>query len=200
MIVNGKPLKSMNQYYNKKKGKIQSQIKKNHNKNWSNSLATLALKRNNKIKDYLHKSSRLVVNYLKQNEISQLIIGYNKNWKCQVNLGKKTNQSFTMIPFATLLQMLEYKCKLAGIDCSIHEESYTSKCSALDFESIKHHEKYLGKRIKRGLFRTKNKILINSDVNGSLNIGRKEFGDGYFNSSTNIGLVLNPVKVTPAQN
>jgi len=90
--------------------------------------------------------------------------------------------------------MIVYKCKLEGINVLINEESYTSKCSALDLEPVKKHEVYIGKRIKRGLFKTGKGILINSDVNGSLNIGRKVFGDDYFNP-TNRGFVLNPIKI-----
>lgn len=193
LIVNGKPLKSINQYYNKKKAKIQSQLKKNHNKNSSKKLRSLTNKRDNKIKDYLHKSSRIIVSYLKENNISKLTVGYNKEWKQNINLGKKNNQSFVNIPYNKLLNMLEYKCKLEGILFSEREESYTSKCSALDLESIEKQENYLGKRIKRGLFKSSKGICINSDVNGSLNIGRKEFGDVFM--PANIGFVLNPVKI-----
>src|ERR1035437_765480 len=195
LIISGKPIKSINQYYNKKKGQEQSRLKKNHNKNTSNSLINFTTKRNNKIKDYLHKSSRIIVNYLKENQITSLVVGYNKEWKQNVNLGKKNNQNFVNIPYDKLLSMLDYKCKLEGIEYIEREESYTSICSSLDNEEIKKQEIYLGKRIKRGLFKSQTGKLINSDVNGSLNIGRKEFGDSYFNNSTNRGLVFNPIKI-----
>ena len=196
LIINGKPLKSINQYYNKKKGKLQSQLKKNHNKNWSKKLGQLTLKRDNKIKDYLHKSSRIVINYLKENNITNLVVGYNKEWKQNINIGKKNNQNFVNIPYDKLLNMINYKCKLEGVIYNEREESYTSKCSALDLEEINKHDNYLGKRIKRGLFKTKEGLLLNADVNGSLNIGRKEFGDNYLlDNSVNIGLVFNPIKV-----
>lgn len=193
-IFNGKDLKSINQFYNKKNSKIQSDLEKRCKRKSSNKLNKLTEKRNNKIKDLLHKKSRQLVNKLKEDKVKNLAIGYNKEWKQEINLGKKTNQTFVSIPYSRFIDMIVYKCKLEGINVLINEESYTSKCSALDLESIKKHEVYVGKRIKRGLFRTENGVLVNSDVNGSLNIGRKVFGDDYFNP-TNRGFVLNPIKI-----
>ena len=196
LIISGRPLKAINQYYNKKKGELQSQLKKNYNKNTSKRIQKLALKRDNKIKDYLHKTSRFVVNYLKENNITNLVVGYNKEWKQEVSLGKKNNQNFVNIPYDILLKMLEYKNKLEGYSYKEREESYTSKCSALDLESINKQKTYLGKRIKRGLFKDSKRRSINADVNGSLNIGRKEFGDNYLlGNLANIGLVFNPIKI-----
>lgn len=193
-IINGKDLKSINQYYNKKKSKIQSELEIKHGRKSSNKLNRLTNKRNNKIKDLLHKKSRQIVNKLKEDKVKNVAIGYNKEWKSGINLGKKTNQTFVSIPYLRFIDMIKYKCALEGINVITNEESYTSKCSALDLEVVKKHEVYIGKRIKRGLFRTGNGLLINSDVNGALNIGRKVFGDDYFNP-TNRGPVLNPVKI-----
>lgn len=173
IIINGKPIKSINQYYNKKKTNIQSNLIKNHNKYNSNKLNNLTLKRNNKIQDYLHKSSRFIVNYCVKNNISNLVVGYNKEWKQEINIGKRNNQNFVNIPYQKFIYMLEYKCKLEGIKFIQNEESYTSKCSALDLESLNKHENYLGKRIKRGLFVSFREIKINADLNGALNILRK---------------------------
>jgi len=192
-IINGRPIKAMNQYYNKKKGVKQSDIKKNHNKQWSNSLSILTMKRNNKIQDYLHKTSRFVVNYCTKNNITNIVVGYNKGWKQDINIGKVNNQNFVQVPLENLINMLEYKSKLNGINIKSINESYTSKCSALDLEDIKKHNEYVGKRIKRGLFRDSKGELINADVNGSLNIGRKEFGDAFV--PTDRGLVFNPIKI-----
>jgi len=128
-----------------------------------------------------------------KNNINKVVVGYNKEWKQGVNLGAKNNQNFVNIPYLKVLQQLEYKCKLNGISILLNEESYTSKCSALDLEPIQKQKNYLGKRIKRGLFKTSKGICINSDVNGSLNIGRKVFGDAFM--PTNIGFVSNPVKI-----
>lgn len=172
-LVNGRPLKSINQYYNKKVSKYKHILMKSNNLYKSKRLDNLSLKRKNKIEDYLHKVSRKLVNLLVSNQINTLIIGCNKEWKQNINLGSINNQNFVTIPYTKLIQMLDYKCKLVGIKLELQEESYTSKCSFIDNESVEKHEKYVGKRIKRGLFLTKNGLTINADINGSLNILRK---------------------------
>lgn len=179
-IINGRPLKSINHYYNKKKAKLQSQQKdKNYDIN-KNKLSSLELKRKNKIDDYLHKSSRLLVNHLVSNQINTLIIGHNKEQKQDINNGKVNNQNFVHIPFNRFISMLQYKCKFEGINVIITEESYTSKSSFFDNDILPKYKKncnneykFSGKRIKRGLYKTSNGMLINADVNGSLNIIRK---------------------------
>ena len=171
IIINGKPIKSINQYYNKKLSKLKSDEKT------TKRIKSLHLKRNNKVKDYLHKSSRYIINHLVSNNINTLIIGLNKEWKQEINIGKRNNQNFVQIPHSTFINMLKYKAELEGINIIIREESYTSKCSFMDNEAIQKHEIYLGKRIKRGLFETNNKKLINADLNGSLNILKKAIGE-----------------------
>lgn len=170
IIVNGKPVKSINQYYNKIRAKYQGKLEKKY---WSNRLGNITLKRNNKIKDYMHKATTFIVNHLVSNSIDTLVVGYNKEWKQDIKMGSINNQNFVSIPFYILIQQLEYKCKLNGISFITNEEAYTSKCSFLDNEEIKKHKKYLGKRIKRGMFKTSKGILINADVNGALNILKK---------------------------
>lgn len=174
-IINGRPLKSINQYYNKEKAKLQSLLK--GNKRTSKRINNITLKRNNKIKDYLHKSSKTIVNFLVSNNISTLVVGYNEEWKQNINIGRRNNQSFVNIPFYIFIKQLEYKCKLEGINVVLTEESYTSKCSFLDNEPLRKHNNYEGKRIKRGLFKTFENKLINADLNGSLNILRKVIGE-----------------------
>ena len=174
-IVNGRPLKSINQFYNKRKAALQSKL--SCNRKTSNRINSITRKRNNKIKNYLHKASRCIVNHLVSNNVNTLIIGKNDNWKQEINIGKKNNQNFISIPHTQFMEMLSYKCKLVGIAVIITEESYTSKCSFIDNEVMKHHEEYKGKRIKRGLFRTNEGKLINADLNGSLNIMRKVIGE-----------------------
>jgi len=174
-IINGRPLKSINQYWNKEKARLQAHLK--GNKKTSKRINSITNKRNNKVKDYLHKSSRRIVNFLVSNNISTLIIGYNEEWKQNINLGRTNNQSFVNIPFYTFINQLDYKCKLEGVNVILTEESYTSKCSFLDGETIEEHENYLGKRIKRGLFKSAEGKLINADLNASLNILRKVVGD-----------------------
>ena len=177
IIINGKPLKSINQYYNKKKSEIQSKLETINKTKKSKKLNKLTNKRNNKINDYLHKSSKIIINHLVSKDICTLIVGYNQHWKQEINIGKKNNQNFVSIPYLKLLNMLEYKCKKEGINFVKNEESYTSKCSFIDGEEIKKHTKYLGKRIKRGLFESESGKLINADLNGSLNILKKVVGE-----------------------
>lgn len=171
-ILNGKPLKAINQYANKEVAKEQNKLDtkvKTSTKRKDN----LWLKRKNKISNYLHKASRIIVNYLVSNKIDTLIIGKNNGWKQNINIGKKNNQNFVQIAFDNFIEKLQYKCRLVGVDVVLQEESYTSKCSFLDDEEICKHEKYLGKRIKRGIFRASNGKTINADVNGSANILKK---------------------------
>lgn len=174
-IINGKPLKSINQFYNKRVSNLKSKL--TNGKKTSKRIKSLTDKRNNKIKDYLHKASTILVNQLVSNDLNTLIIGNNKGWKQDINIGKRNNQSFVQIPHSTFIKMIEYKCKLVGINVLITEESYTSKCSFLDSEDIKKQKEYKGKRIKRGLFKSSEGVLINADVNGSLNILRKVVGN-----------------------
>ena len=183
IIINGKPLKSINQFYNKKLSKLKSKQDLCKNKNVNRKkIQTLTNKRNNKIKDYLHKASRILVNHLVSNDISTIVIGHNKEWKQDINIGNKNNQNFVQIPFNTFIHMITYKAQLQGIKVIQREESYTSKCSFLDNEEICKHEKYKGNRVKRGLYKTQTGRLINADLNGALNILKKEIPnafDGY---------------------
>jgi len=193
ILINGKIIKSYNQYYNKQKSKIQSDLKKNHNKYTSKRINRLTLKRNNKITDYLHKTSHFIIDYCIENNIQNIVIGKNKNWKQNCNIGKVNNQKFVSIPFEKLINQITYKAELNSINVILHEESYTSKCSALDLEPIKKHEKYIGKRVKRGLFKYSNG-LVNADINGSLNILRKVIGNDFI-SLLDRGFLHNPIKI-----
>ena len=184
-----KPL-IINQYWNKEKARLQAHLK--GNQRTTKRIKSITNIRNNKVKDYLHKSSRRIVNFLVSNNISTLIIGYNEEWKQNINLGRTNNQSFVNIPFLTFINQLEYKCKLEGINVILTEESYTSKCSFLDGETLEEHENYLGKRIERGLFKSAKGKLINADLNGSLNILRKVVGD----FSYPIEVCSTPLRVT----
>jgi len=202
-IFSGGSIKSINQFYNKKRASIQSELKNRHNLSISRRLLALTFKRNNKIKDYLHKTSRFIVNYLQENGISNLVVGYNEGWKTKINLGRQTNQNFVQIPFRLLIDQMKYKCEEVGISFQTIQEAYTSKCSALDLEPIKKQENYQGRRIKRGLFVASNKTSINADLNGAINILRKATGDKVFGctqaqSLTSRGQVSWPVKFTPS--
>ena len=202
-IINGRPLKSINQYYNKKKSYYQSKLKKVNGSNSSKRIDRLTVKRNNKVKNYLHKTSKYIVNHLVSNNINTLIIGNNKNWKQDTNIGKVNNQNFINIPHSTLINMLSYKCEMLGINVIVSNESYTSKCSFLDNEEIKKHSNYMGKRIKRGLFKSNKGYLINADVNGSLNILRKVVPNAFDNIIKEKGIegfVVNPVIINVNEN
>ena len=183
-LINGRIVKSINQYYNKKKVQIQSSLKKNHNKNWSKRLGKLQLKRNCKIDYYLHHVSKLIINTCISNNLANIVVGKNNGWKQEIELGKRNNQNFVQIPFEKLIQQIQYKSELVGINVITNEENYTSKCSAMDLEPIQNHSEYIGKRIKRGLFKYSNG-LINSDINGSLNILRKVIGDDFIKNLSN---------------
>jgi putative transposase len=191
IIINGKPLKSINQFYNKRKAQFQSKLKNNKT---SKKINKLSNKRNNKINDYLHKSSRFLVNQLVSKNISKLIIGYNKQWKQDINIGKRNNQNFVNIPFYKFIFMLKYKCELEGVEVILNEESYTSKCSFLDLEDVRKHEKYKGRRTKRGLFISSKNKLINADLNGSYNIMRKVVPNVFTNGIEDV--VVHPRLVT----
>lgn len=173
LIINGRPLKSINQYYNKRLARMKSNLWEKEKRKSSRRISGLHLKRSNKVTDYLHKSSRCVVNYLVSNQIDTLVIGYNPGWKQNITLGSMTNQKFIQVPFKQLIDKLIYKCVEVGIQVDLQEESYTSLCSFIDNEDVKKHSKYVGKRIKRGLYTSESRININADLNGSLNILKK---------------------------
>lgn len=193
IIYNGKPLKAINHFYNKRKAKCQSKLKKNSFS--SKRIERLTLRRNNKIENYIHQISNKIIKQADNENITKIIIGNNKNWKQDINLGKNTNRQFVSIPHSTLIKKIQYKGLSAGIEVVITQEAYTSKCSALDLEPIKKHESYLGKRVKRGLFKTANGSKINADCNGALNIARLVAGDEIISDSVR-SIVSRPHKIT----
>ena len=172
-LINGKPLKYINHNYNKRITDIQSKLKITHNKNKSRYKSNITNKRNNRINDYLHKITTYIVNQAVSNHIGTIVVGYNKEWKQDTNIGSINNQNFVNIPFYKFISMLDYKCKLKGIIFKTITEEYTSKCSFVDDEEIAKHITYAGRRINRELFKTKKGIIINADVNGAYNILKK---------------------------
>ena len=174
MLINGKPVKSINQFFNKEKAKFMSFI---GDKGSSNKIASLSNKRKNKITDYLHKSSRAIIDYAIETETGTIIVGENKGWKQEINIGKTNNQNFVAIPFDQFKQMLAYKAEENSIEVIFTEESYTSKASNLDRDVLPVYKKgikhsFSGKRVKRGLYKW-SKGLINADLNGALGIIKK---------------------------
>lgn len=177
-LVKGKILKSINQQYNKQVAELRSKKHYEH-------IRIKGVKRYCQLQDLMHKASRLAVNFCLAHDLGRIVIGTNRNWKQSVNLGKRNNQNFVMLPHAKFIEMIRYKAEEYGIQVTVREESYTSKASALDMDVIadfdpkqgKTKPVFSGKRIKRGLYRSSDGHLINADINGAANIGRKELGD-----------------------
>ncbi|MHA1202915.1 MAG: RNA-guided endonuclease InsQ/TnpB family protein [Candidatus Heimdallarchaeaceae archaeon] len=174
-LIRGRKLKAINQWYNKERARLQSIYDLQGLEEYEQKMKKLITKRYQRVEDYLHKASRIVINQCLKNSIGTLIIGYNKRWKQQSKMGKRNNQSFVTIPFLCLVHKLQYKAEEAGIKVILTEENYTSKCSFSDNEPIMKHATYLGRRVKRGLFRNQAGSLLNADCNSAGNIGRKVF-------------------------
>ncbi|MCG3217792.1 MAG: transposase [Candidatus Heimdallarchaeota archaeon] len=178
-IIKGTLLKSYNQWYNKEKARLTSiyalQQPDTKRPTYGKVMDHLLDKRYKRVEDFLHKVSKLFVKHCIKHDIDTIVLGYNENWKQNISIGKKNNQTFVNIPFLRLVQKIQYKAEDEGIRVELTEESYTSKCSYLDNEPIKKHKKYAGKRINRGIFRSSNGTEINADCNGAGNIGRKVF-------------------------
>ena len=176
ILISGRKIKSINQYYNKMTSKKKSLLP--YNVFTSKSLDRLWLKRNNKISYEIHKVTKFLANYFDERDVSKVIIGNNSGWKNEINLGKRNNQNFVNIPYTKFINQLTYKCELLGITVIVREESYTSKASFLDYDEIPNYKdetkpKFSGKRIKRGLYRSTTR-KINADVNGAYNTMVKE--------------------------
>lgn len=179
IFIKGKAIKSYNQWYNKQRAKLSSIYKKQNPNSkfikYGARMKHLNDRRYKKMENLLHTVSRKFINYCMENDIDTIIIGYNDGWKQGIQIGKINNQNFVNMPFLTLLRKIEYKAEDAGIKVIRTEESYTSKSSFLDNEDIGKHVKYVGRREKRGQFRSMQGILLNADCNGAGNIGRKVF-------------------------
>ena len=201
ILVNGRPLKILNQFYNKTQAKLQSQLRQTQST--SKLIQRLTANRNNRIDTYLHQASRWIINYLDQHGISKLIVGKNPLWKQKINNGKKNNQSFIAIPHARFVEMLTYKGAMKGIEVICHEESYTSLASFLSLDYIPNYGdddakqvKFSGYRETRGMYKQKGqKVRINADVNGSYNIMRKVIPTVFDEGIE--GVVVRPIRVTP---
>lgn len=192
-VINGKIIKSMNQYYNKKKAELQSDLKLKYNKNWSNRLQKLTDKRNNKINNFIHNASKYIIDWCVLYNIDTIVIGHNNEWKQESKLSKKVNQNFIGIPYEMLICQLKYKGENNGIKVIETEESYTSGTSFLDNE-LPIKENYNKKRrITRGLFKSNTNKIINADLNGSYQIIKKVFPEVFTEGIEGVG--LHPVKV-----
>ena len=176
LLYNGRPIKSINQYYNKTNAKLRSELPSNIKS--SKRLKQLSFKRNNKIDYEMHKISTHIINEAIRNNISKIIIGNNVGWKNEINLGRRNNQNFVNIPHTKLFNQLLYKGLLNGIEVIFTEESYTSKASFFDKDKLpvygeNDNHKFSGRRISRGLYKDSKGNLWNADLNGAANIMRK---------------------------
>lgn len=184
LLVKDKSLKSINQFANKEIARIQSAqtiLKPNGKVVSSRQLMKVYQKRDRRIEHFMYCTTSIVLKFCLENNVSKLVIGKNKDWKQEVKLKKKDKQNFIQIPFNSLISKIKEKLSCYGIEVLEQEESYTSKASALDFDKIPVYNdksvdtKFSGRRTKRGLYKTKQGVLINADLNGALNIMRKAF-------------------------
>ena len=179
-IIDGRKLKSINQFFDKYNAKLQSIKDKQNIIRQTKQQYLISRKRKNRVDDYINKTCRYIINYCLSNNIGTLVIGYNQSFQNKTNLGKKNNQIFTQLPFGKVREKLEYLCNRYNINYILQEESYTSKASFFDNDDLPIYNadnpqtyEFSGKRIKRGLYQTKNNYLFNADCNGALNILRK---------------------------
>jgi len=194
VVIKGGVVKSINQFYNKAHAKYKSIKDKQDLASETKRLQNLTRKRNNKIHDLFHKISRIVIGYCITHDIGTIAIGYNKAWKQGARLGKRNTQQFVQVPFLKLVKQICYKGRLLGVNIVLVREDYTSKCSFIDGESVEKHEKYLGQRFSRGLFRTMTGVLINADVNAGYNIIKKAVPNATFADGIE-GEGLNPYSI-----
>ena len=200
-ILDGRKIKSINQWYNKENARLQSIKDKQGIKGLTKKQISITVNRNNKIRDYLNKAARYLINWCSKNRISTLVVGVNPGLKQNINLGKKTNQKFVQIPHHSLRLKLKAMCDRYGLIYKEQEESYTSKASFLDGDLIPVYNadnpteySFSGKRVKRGLYKTREGKLINADCNGAANIGVKSNLNGLIPDRLEASLAM-PLRV-----
>jgi IS605 OrfB family transposase len=206
VLVNGRPVKSVNQFYNKRKADLQSKL---GHTGTTKRMERMTNKRNRRIDHSMHTASKRIIDVLVKEGIGVLCIGKNDAWKQEANMGKRTNQNFVQIPHARFISMLTYKAELVGIRVEVTEESYTSKASLLDLDPLPvrangndEQHTFSGKRVKRGLYRASDGRYINADINGAGNIIRKVAPDAFGLRAVEDGkavlasLVVHPVRIS----
>jgi putative transposase len=196
-LVNGRPVKSLNQFYNKRKAELQHKL---GTPGTTAQLERLTARRTRQIDHYLHTASRRIIDLLVAEGIGMLVIGKNPLWKQETRMGKRNNQNFVNVPHARFIAMLTYKAALVGIQVKITEESYTSQASFLDADPLpvydpqrKEKPTFSGRRLKRGLYRAANGQRFNADVNGAYNIMRKVLPDVFGKGIA--GAAVHPVRL-----
>lgn len=201
LLYNGRPIKSINQYYNKNVAKMRSELPQGVKS--SSKIRQLSFKRSNKIDYEMHQISNHIINQAITNNISKIFIGSNVGWKNEISIGKRNNQNFVNIPHSRLFSQLQYKGRLHGIEVTMTEESYTSKASFFDKDCLpsytsgenKEHS-FSGKRIKRGLYKDSKGNIWNADLNGAGNIMRKVSNKAYKNIRKTKELIQRPILIT----
>lgn len=200
-LIDGKPLKSINRWYNKRNAGLQRIKDLQGTKGITERQARLTIKRNNQVNDYMNKAARYIVNHCIEHQIGKIVVGINPGWKQDINIGRRNNQNFVQIPHWLLRRKIEGLCQRYGIKYVEQEESYTSKASFLDQDEIPTYNadnpqqySFSGKRVKRGLYRTAGGYLVNADINGSANILRKSNHRLDFERVAR-GLLANPLRV-----
>ncbi|MCP2731129.1 RNA-guided endonuclease InsQ/TnpB family protein [Limnofasciculus baicalensis] len=199
-IVDGRKLKSINHWFNKENARLQSIKDFQGIKQLTERQSRLYTNRSSQVRDYLNKTARLIIDHCVNTKIEHLIVGFNIGMKDGINIGRRNNQNFVQIPFYSLRNKLKSLCERYGLNYQEQEESYTSKASALDGDNLPIYNadkpatyQFSGKRVKRGLYRSKKGHLINSDANGAANIGRKSKQNGFTGLSR--GCLAQPLRI-----
>jgi putative transposase len=202
LVVNGRPLKTWNQWYNKRMKELKLCLPKDERDRVTKQMERITNKRNRRVNHYLHAASKKIIDFLVKRGVGTIIIGKNPLWKQESEMSKQNNQNFVQIPHARFIDMLTYKAELVGIKVELQEESYTSKASFLDLDPIPTYKpndeaKYTfsGKRVKRGLYCTKDGREIHADVQGSYNILRKSRPSVFSKAEGVAGYVVHPVRL-----
>lgn len=193
-IIKGGVIKSHNQFYNKTRARLKSIAVLSNYRKTTHQLQKLDRMRYTWLENYMHHTSSYIRDYCIKHKIAQVIVGNNLFWKQNIQLGKRTNQNFVSIPYYKFVCKLRYKLNDVGIELIETDESYTSKIDHLAYEPMCHQKKYLGKRIKRGLFKSSTGALLNADVNGCIGIARKVFGDAVIRQIIDSGVGMTPSK------
>lgn len=200
-IVDGKPLKSFNQWFNQENARLSSIKDLQGIKGTTERQARLTINRNNRVRDYLNKTAQYIINWCIEHKVARVIVGVNQGWKQGINIGSKNNQNFVQIPHWSLRNKLKSLCERYGLNYLEQEESYTSKASFLDGDNIPTYNpnntceyKFSGRRVKRGLYRSRDGHLVSADANGAANIGKKCSLDG-FNLERVAAVLAQPLRV-----
>jgi putative transposase len=206
-LVNGRTLKSINQWYNKRMKELKLCLPKAERERVTNQMERITNKRNRQVNHYLHTASKTIINFLVKQGVGTIIVGKTPLWKQETGMGKRNNQNFVQIPHARFIDMLTYKAALVGIQVEIQEESYTSKASFLDLDPIPAYKPgdeteytFSGKRFGRRnrLYRSKDGYIICADVNGSYNILRKSKPDAFSEAKGVAACVVQPLRLAIA--